>query len=115
MDIVVESTDNVAVMTIVVEELDASNTAEFKRDVAPMLERHASIIFDLHVLRFIDSSGLGAFLSCLRKVNEKGGDMKLCCMQKPVRSAFELVRLHRILDIHETREAAAAAFSRLPP
>ena len=112
MLLVTETLGDVAVVVLPVEELDAGNTAEFKRDVAPLLEHNARIVFDLDKLRFIDSSGLGAFLSCLRKVNARGGDVKLCRMSKQVRTVFELVRMHRILDIHETREAAAAAFAR---
>ena len=111
MELVTEKIGDVAVVVLPVEELDAGNTAEFKRDVAPLLEQSTRIVFDLGKLRFIDSSGLGAFLSCLRKVNASGGDLKLCRISKQVRTVFELVRLHRILEIHETREAAAAAFA----
>lgn len=112
MELVAETIGDVAVVVLPVEELDAGNTAEFKRDVTPVVEASARIVFDLSKLRFIDSSGLGAFLSCLRKANARGGDVKLCCMSRQVRTVFELVRLHRILDIQETREAAVAAFSR---
>jgi anti-sigma B factor antagonist len=49
-------------------------------------------------------------LSCLRQVNAKGGDLKLCCLTKQVRVIFELVRLHRIFELFDTREAAAKAF-----
>lgn len=112
MELAVEKVDGIAIVALPVEELDAGNTAEFKRDVAVVLEQSARVVFDLGKLRFIDSSGLGAFLSCLRKVNANGGDVKLCCMSKQVRTVFELVRLHRILDIQETRQAAVAAFSR---
>ena len=68
------------------------------------------MVFDLSKLRFVDSSGLGAFLSCLRKLNAKGGDLKLCGMSKQVRAVFELVRMHRIFDIYGTREEAVRAF-----
>jgi len=61
-------------------------------------------------LRFVDSSGLGAFISCLRKLNAKGGDLKLCGMSKQVRAVFELVRMHRIFDIFGTRDEALRAF-----
>ena len=61
-------------------------------------------------LRFVDSSGLGAMLSCLRQLNATGGDLKLCGMSKAVRSVFELVRMHRIFDIYDTREQAVSAF-----
>jgi len=75
-----------------------------------LLETHSKLVIDLGRLRFVDSSGLGAFISCLRKLNAKGGDLKLCGMQKPVRAVFELVRMHRIFDIYATREEAVRAF-----
>ena len=71
MEITVEKASDVAVVAVPVEELDAGNTAEFKRDMAPVLDANAKVVLDLTRLRFIDSSGLGAFLSCLRKVNAR--------------------------------------------
>ena len=111
MDLVMEKIGDTAVIAIPVEELDAANSGDFKRDVAPLLDQATRIVFDLGKVRFVDSSGLGAFLSCLRKVNAKSGDVKLCRMSKQVRTVFELVRMHRIFDIRDTREAAVAAFA----
>lgn len=110
MEITVEKIGEVAVAELPVQELDASNAAEFKRDIAPVLETHSKLVIDLGRLRFADSSGLGAFISCLRRSNAKGGDLKLCRMSKQVRAVFELVRMHRIFDIFETREEAVQAF-----
>jgi anti-sigma B factor antagonist len=111
MEFRVEKANDVAVVAMPVAELDAANTAEFKRDMAPVLEAHDKIVLDLTRLRFIDSAGLGAFLSCLRKLTEKRGDLKLCAVSKQVRTAFALVRMHRILDIYDTREEATRAFN----
>jgi anti-sigma B factor antagonist len=111
MDIAVDTTGDVAVVRVPVEELDASNVGDFKRDMAPVLEAHTKLVFDLHRLHFTDSSGLGAFLSCLRHVNARGGDVKLCGMSPQVRAVFELVRLHRIFDIYSTPEEAVRAFA----
>jgi anti-sigma B factor antagonist len=110
MELSVERVGDVAVVVLPQEELDASNAGDFKRDAAPLLEANAKLVFDLRRLRFIDSSGLGAFISCLRKVNAKGGDLKLCEMSKQVRTVFELVRLHRIFEIYDTPAEAARAF-----
>ena len=110
MEIPVESMDGVAVATVPVEELDASNAAEFKRDMAPVLDAGTKLVLDLSRVRFVDSSGLGAFISCLRKMNAKGGDLKLCGMSKQVRAVFELVRMHRVFDIFATQEDAVRAF-----
>jgi anti-sigma B factor antagonist len=111
MEIPVEKTDSVTIAVIPVDELDASNAGEFKRDIAPVLDSDTRVVMDFTRLRFIDSSGLGAVLSCLRQLSAKGGDLKLCGMSKQVRSTFELVRMHRIFDIFPTREEAVRAFS----
>lgn len=110
MEITAETINDIAVVAMPVAELDAANTAEFKRDMAPVIDAHAKVVLDLTKLIFIDSSGLGAFISCLRKLNVKHGDLKLCGVSKQVRSIFELARMHRMLDIYGTREEAVRAF-----
>jgi anti-sigma B factor antagonist len=112
MEIAAEKIGNVAVVQIPVDELDASNAGELKHDIAPVLEANARMVIDLSRLRFIDSSGLGAMLSCLRQLSAKGGDLKLCGMSKQVRATFELVRMHRIFDIFRSREEAVRAFQK---
>jgi anti-sigma B factor antagonist len=115
MQITCEKVGEVGVAAVPVEELDASNAAEFKRDIAPVLEANPKLVLDLGRLRFVDSSGLGAFISCLRKLNASGGDLKLCGMSKPVRAVFELVRMHRVFDILATKEDAVGAFATSRP
>src|SRR5487761_2410736 len=110
MEIPVDHMDGVAVAAVPADELDASNAEEFKRDMAPVLQANTKVVLDLSQLRFVDSSGLGAILSCLRQLSAKSGDLKLCGMSKQVRGLFELVRMHRIFDIYETKEEAVHAF-----
>ncbi|MGA2715055.1 MAG: STAS domain-containing protein [Bryobacteraceae bacterium] len=111
MEIPVENLDGVSVAVLPVDELDASNAPEFKRDIAPALQANTKLVLDLSRLRFVDSSGLGAILSCLRQLTAKNGDLKLCGMSRQVRAAFELVRMHRIFDIAGTKEEAVQAFA----
>lgn len=110
MEVVMETARDVAIATVAVEELDASNVAEFKRELAPILQEHGKVILDLTRLRFVDSSGLGAMISSLRQLTAKGGDLKLCCLTSQVRSAFELMRMHRVFDIFATQQEALGAF-----
>src|ERR1019366_7756967 len=106
----VDKIENITVAGVPGDELDASNAGEFKRDIAPVLEANTKLVLDLSRLRFVDSSGLGAMLSCLRQLSAKSGDLKLCGMSRQVRALFELVRMHRIFDIYGTREEAVKAF-----
>jgi anti-sigma B factor antagonist len=111
MELTTEKIGDVTVVVLPGEQLDAGNAKEFKRAMAPVLEPCQKVVFDLRELRFVDSSGLGAILSCLRQLNAKGGDLKLCAMTKPVRALFELVRMHRIFDICSTKEDAIRSFT----
>ena len=61
-------------------------------------------------LEFVDSSGLGVFLSCMRKVTSADGNFKLAELNSTVRSLFELVRMHRVIEIYNTMDEAIAAF-----
>lgn len=111
MELLIEEINDVAVVVIPTEELEASNVDEFRSAIAPVLRAHGEVILDLSRLRFVDSSGMGAILSCLRQLSAKGGDLKLCGMAKQVRAIFELVRMHRIFDIYPTKREALYAFA----
>ena len=110
MPLTVEQVGDVAVATVNVDEFDAANADDFKREVAPMLQACSRLVLDLNRVRFVDSSGCGAILSCLKHATSAGGDVKLCRVSRPVRTTFELIRLHRICEIFDTCDEAVAAF-----
>ena len=114
MQMPTEKIGDVVVVTVPGKHLDARVAEEFKRDMAPVLEANSRIVFDMGQLRFVDSAGIGAILSCLRRLNAKEGDRKLCGVSKPVRASFEVARMHRISDILGTREEAGQAFESGP-
>jgi anti-sigma B factor antagonist len=97
------STEDVGQVTVVVLDidiLDAGNAKEFKADMSPILEKSSKVVFDMSSVNFLDSSGCGALF----------GDMKLFGVTKPVRTLFELIRMHRIVEMYDTKEAALASF-----
>lgn len=102
---------DVAVVEIREKALDASNSENFKKNVAETLQGFQKVIIDLSRVEFIDSSGCGALLSCLRQMGDrKGGALRLCGVQKNVQRLFELVRMNRIIDIFPTKEDAIKNF-----
>ncbi len=112
MELHSEAVGNVVVAKLTGDHLDASTVDDFKASAEQVLEKNLKVVFDMASLSFVDSSGIGAIISCLRRLNSRGGDLKLCGLSKPVRSLFELVRLHRIFDIFETPDEAVTAFQR---
>ncbi len=111
MALVTDTVNDVTVVTIPGEVLDASNTRILKEELAGVLSPGAKLVFDLSQLRFVDSSGLGLMLSSLRQVHNTGGDLKLCGMTKPVRALFELVRMNRVFEIYATRDEAENSYA----
>ena len=99
----------IAVVGFTRDSLDASNSKVFKDAMQPVIAQHRRILLDLEDLQFVDSSGLGAMLSCLRAMHAKGGQLALCGLSKPVRTLFELVRMYRIFDIYINRGEAISA------
>ena len=91
--------------------LDARTSKDFRREIQELLEQHKHVVLDLSALTFIDSSGLGVLLSCLRQLTGNGGDLKLCSLTPQVRAVFQLVRMHRLFDVYNTRDEAAQAFN----
>ena len=110
MQLEVEKSGDVAVVTLQAEHLDASVADEFKRSMTRILDTNSQVVFDMSPLQFVDSAGLGAILSCLRRLSAANGDLKLCGLSKPVRAVFEISRMHRIFEIFHTRAEAIAAF-----
>jgi len=110
-----EVTKGVAIVGFTQDSLDASNAKVFKEEIHPVLAGHNCVLLDLHALQFVDSSGLGALLSCLRAMSDNGGSLALCNMTKPVRTLFELVRMFRIFDIYASRYEALKAMDCVDP
>jgi anti-sigma B factor antagonist len=110
MELVKEQVGSVSVMTPQGEFLDASNAEQFKRDSADLPAGSTRVVCDMSRLQFVDSAGLGALLSCMRRLSGAGGDLKLCGLSRPVRATFEVSRMHRIFDIYPTKEDAIRAF-----
>jgi anti-anti-sigma factor len=104
--------NQVLIITPKGENLDAKNAPSFKESVLNLIHTSglSHLIFDLKQLQFIDSSGLGTFLSIQRTLNAQGGILKLANLNRPIRTMFEIVSMHRIFDIFNSTEEAVLSF-----
>ncbi len=112
MQVIVDKVGDVAIVAVHEDVLDASNADDFKEEIEPVLADANKIVLDLGKVQFVDSRGCGVILSCLKRATERGGDLKLCRVTRPVRTVFDLIRLQRICEIVDTREQAVAAFEK---
>jgi anti-sigma B factor antagonist len=102
--------NDVLVIQVLEDNLDASNVQEFKDALHSMMHGRTKVVLDLSAVKFVDSSGLGVLISCFYLLNDRQGDFKLCALSKTVRALFELMRMHRLFNIYDSSEDAVMAF-----
>ncbi len=111
MDVTVEDKGKVQVLSVN-GRLDSSSAKKFKAAFEPLAKTgHVCFVINLSDVEFIDSAGLGVMVSALRKVNKKGGDVKLAEPRDSVRMLLELTRLHQVFDIYDGLSDAVEAFA----
>jgi len=94
------------------EACDATKTPALKKKVLELIDETncSKVVFDLNSVQFIDSSGLGLFLSVQRALFNHGGKLKFARLTKPVQTVFEIVSMHRIFEVYPTVEDAVKSF-----
>ena len=67
---------------------------------------HRRLVLDLAETDFMDSSGLGALVSCLKSVRQAGGDLRIANVGEQIMMILRLTRMDRILTPHASVEDA---------
>ncbi|ACD90875.1 MAG: STAS domain-containing protein [Chlorobium limicola] len=93
------------------ERLDAENSKALQKACGDWQQQTPFLVFDCTKLDFIDSSGLGAIVSCLRRSLEKNGDLKLAGLNAKVSMVFELTKAKKLFSIFSNASDAAASFA----
>ncbi len=91
--------------------IDTTTSAEVERALDSILRAGSyNIVIDLGNVDYISSAGWGIFISEIKGIREKGGDLKLVNMIPDVYEVFELLEFHYILKAFDTMEEAIGAF-----
>ncbi|MFQ5649219.1 MAG: STAS domain-containing protein [bacterium] len=91
--------------------IDTTTSAELEHALSNLLKAHSyRIIIDLGNVDYISSAGWGIFISEIKGIREKAGDLKLVRMIPDVYEVFELLEFHYILKAFDTLEEAIADF-----
>jgi len=92
------------------ERFNSVNCPAFQKDLEPLMKENSRFIFDLAHVKSLDSMALGTLVACLKHLRGIGGDLRLCGMSKQIRALFELVRMHHVFDVFNTREEALESY-----
>jgi anti-sigma B factor antagonist len=86
-------------------ELDLYTAPSFRESVldAAAETDPPKVIVDFRSLGFIDSSGLGAIVACLKHLRERDGDLALAAPESSgLRRLLDLTGLDRVLTLYPT-------------
>jgi anti-sigma B factor antagonist len=93
--------------------IDTTTSAELEHSLDSLLKAGMfKIIIDLGNVDYISSAGWGIFISEIKGIREKGGDLKLVRMIPDVYEVFELLEFHYIIKAFETFDEAVRDFER---
>lgn len=93
--------------------IDTTTSAELEHALDGLLKAGTyDIIIDLGNVDYISSAGWGIFISEIKGIREKGGDLKLVRMIPDVFEVFELLEFHYILKAFDTIDEAVHDFAK---
>jgi anti-sigma B factor antagonist len=110
MNIEEKKENGVLVVRVLNDRLDANVALEFKDKMVSYINGgEQSIVLNVAAVDFVDSSGLGAIVSSLKKM-DKNGDIVISCAKQTVKRLFRLTRMNKVFRMYETEQDAMEAF-----
>ena len=92
-------------------DIDSTTTTVFSDTVFDILNNDGKInvIADLENLRYLNSTGLGAFLNITKSVRLKGGIFAICNVNDNINDVIDIIGATTSLNIYKNVEEALAA------
>jgi len=91
--------------------IDTTTSSELERALDSLLKAGiVRVVIDLGSVDYISSAGWGIFISEIKGIRERGGDLKLARMIPDVYEVFELLEFNYILKAFDTVEDAVRDF-----
>lgn len=73
------------------------------------------LVLDMREVEMLPSHLMGQLIILQKRVAQKGGAMRLCCLQLPCQESLLLARLDAVLPNHESREEAIFGLRTVKP
>lgn len=89
--------------------LNAANVDQVKSHIQKILAGTSRIaLLDLEYLEEIDSSGIGAIVSLLKRMRMQKRDVRIFRLRGTVKKLFELLRIDKSMEVFEDWDKALA-------
>jgi anti-sigma B factor antagonist len=97
-------------VAVMPERLDITNSRQLKSSFQQWMRHSERMVFDCSQLGFLDSSGLGAIIHCLRISIVRGVELKLSGLVLRVMMVFELTRANQLFSIYPDLTGAMESY-----
>ncbi len=99
------------IVTPLEDRLDARVATDFKERMIELIASgNTIIVLDLSKVEFIDSSGLGAIVSSLKRMGGRG-ELVVCGLRETTMTLFKLTRMDRVFQVFDSEQQAVSALS----
>jgi anti-sigma B factor antagonist len=113
MQIETRQSSGVLIVTPLEKRIDARVSGAFRLALIDRIDTGAKrLVINLEHVQFMDSSGLGALVSALKRLG-RDGEIKVCSPGASIRSMLERTRLDRVMPILDSEEESVDSFARL--
>ncbi len=99
------------VLITILGYVDTTTCQELAKFIDNLIKhKQYQIIADLGGVTYISSAGWGVFVSEIKNIKDKGGDLKIVQMSQEVFEVFEMLEFNRILNYYDSIEEAMDEF-----
>ena len=88
-------------------EVDLATAPRLREALTGLVaDGHTQVVVDLTATEFLDSTGLGALITGLKRVRAKGGDLRIVCTSPRVCKVFEITSIDKVIPMYESLDEA---------
>lgn len=109
--ICVRHVDDITIIDLVGRVVLGQGAAESRAVITDVVNSgHKKIVVNLAAVDYIDSSGLGEFVSAYASVSKVGGEIKLASLQKRIYDLIQITKLNMLFASFPDENAAIKSF-----
>ncbi len=111
-----ERLDGVDIISFTTDRINALNVDSIRPAIIRLFETpYSKVVIDMDGVNYLDSTAFAMFLHLLRVARSNYCTFRLCSLTPPAGELFELLQLHKSLDIYPDRESCTESFHRVGP
>ncbi len=110
-----EQKDDVLVVYITASKiLENAKIQQIGQELSQVAEQNpgGKVVLNFHEVKFMSSAMINNVVNFHRKCQKSDVTLKLCDISKEVMEVFNLMRLHKFLDIQKNEEKAIESFTK---